>query len=254
MKGSVFMNTQDKIFANYNQRMGVDLLSASELEKANQLIRNVCIENYIPNCPPPCGQQTILEIGCGKGFLANVLHEFYPNGSILGVDLSPNDIIFAKEHFPEIEFRCENAFDILGENQYDLIIAKAIMEHIAKDRQEEFVCKLHKALKPGGVCIVHVPNMDWIFSNHERYMDFTHEIGYTRESLEDVFRLYFDDQLEIVPVSYIWPSKMSFYKKILFKYIRPIILYGCKLIFKFIGEGASDVWFYYRAIMAVARK
>ena len=42
-----------------------------------------------------------------------------------------------------------------------------------------------------GVAIIQVPNMDWILSNHERYMDFTHEIGYTRESLADIFRLYF---------------------------------------------------------------
>lgn len=248
------MNTQEKIFAHYDKRMGVNLLSASELERDNQFIRDVFIENYLPACPPSSRHLNALEVGCGKGFLANVLHDFYPNSNVLGVDLSPRDIEYAKEHFPGIEFRCENIFDVLGENQYDLIIAKAVMEHISKDKQEEFVSRLYKALKKGGVCIVHVPNMDWIFSNHERYMDFTHEIGYTRESLCDVFRLYFGNNLTVLPVSYIWPNKMPFVKKIIFKYIRPVILWGCKIIFKFIGEGASDVWFYHRAIMAVARK
>lgn len=203
---------------------------------------------------PPSGQQNILEIGCNKGFLTNALKEYYPQADICGVDLSPNDVAYAKQHFPGIDFSCENAFDMLKNKKFDLIVAKDVMEHISKDEQEKFVKLLYEALKDNGICIIQVPNMDWVFSNHERYMDFTHEIGYTRESFEDIFRLYFDSNVKVLPSSYVWPHKLKLSKRILFKYIRPIVLWGCKVIYKFIGEGASDVWFYHREIMAVARK
>ena len=47
---------------------------------------------------------------------------------------------------------------------------------------------------------------------------------------------------------------MTITKKILFKYIRPVVLWGIKVILKFIGEGADDTWFYHREIMAVCKK
>lgn len=248
------MNTQNKIFLNYDKRMNGSLYTSPDFEQKNEFFKNLFFENYMPFCPPPNGHIDVLEIGCNKGFMCNVLNDYYDKGNIIGVDLSPNDVEFAKKHFPGINFLCQNAFDILADNQFDLIIAKDIMEHIDKDKQENFVCRLHSALKINGVCIIQVPNMDWIFSNHERYMDFTHEIGYTRESIADIFRLYFNDSVEILPSSYIWPDKMKWSKQILFKYIRPMVLWMCKVIFKFIGEGASDVWFYHREIMVIARK
>ena len=203
---------------------------------------------------PLSGQQNILEIGCNKGFLTNALKEYYPQADICGVDLSPNDVAYAKQHFSGIDFSCENAFDVLKKKKFDLVVAKDVMEHISKDEQEKFVELLYEALKDNGICIIQVPNMDWVFSNHERYMDFTHEIGYTRESFKDIFRLYFGKYVDVKPSSYIWTDDMTITNKILFKYIRPVVLWGIKVILKFIGEGADDTWFYHREIMAVCKK
>ena len=248
------MDTQNKIFANYDKRMDADLASSVELKIKEQFLRNVFEYNFREECPPPNGQQEILEIGCNKGFLASALRDYYPEANIHGVDLSPNDIDYAKRAFPTIDFSCENAFDVLKPNSFDLIIAKDVMEHIAKNEQENFVENIYAALKQNGVCIIQVPNMDWLFSNHERYMDFTHEIGYTRESFKDIFRLYFGSNVKVKPSSYIWPDTMSLPKRILFKHIRPKILWGYKVFLKFMGEGAVDTWFHYREIMAVCKK
>jgi len=88
-------------------------------------------------------------------------------------------------------------------------------------------------------------------SNHERYMDFTHEIGYTRESLGDIFRMYFTN-VQVLPASYIFTDNIK--RKILFGLIRPIILKLIKLVLKIIGEGLDSVWFEHREIMVVVRK
>jgi hypothetical protein len=47
--------------------------------------------------------------------------------------------------------------------------------------------------RAGGIVVIDVPNMDWLFAFHERYMDFTHEVGFTKESLLQVMREVFDD-------------------------------------------------------------
>ncbi len=88
-------------------------------------------------------------------------------------------------------------------------------------------------------------------SNHERYMDFTHEMGYTRESLGDIFRLYFT-KVEVMPASYVFTNTLK--KKVIFGFGRSIILKIIRFILKFLGEGAADVWFEHREIMVILKK
>ena len=135
----------------------------------------------------------------------------------------------------------------------DVLICKDVMEHIDKDRQETFIRAVYDMLNDGGVALVQVPNMDWLFSNHERYMDFTHEIGYTRESFFDVFRIVFgSDNVQVLPASYIFQHTWK--QKIVFGIGRPMLLKLMRFGLKFLGEGAADVWFMHREILAVVRK
>lgn len=55
-----------------------------------------------------------------------------------------------------------------------------------------FLQSIHFGLKQGWGVIIDVPNMDWLFASHERYMDFTHELGFTVESLGQLGRIYFE--------------------------------------------------------------
>lgn len=81
-----------------------------------------------------------------------------------------------------------------------MIFSKAVFEHIRKERILELFEKCKYALTNGGILIVEVPNMDWIYASHERYMDFTHEVGFNKDSLGQIARsvfgnceLYFSD-------------------------------------------------------------
>ena len=46
-----------------------------------------------------------------------------------------------------------------------------------------------KALKPGGRAIMATPNMALVSGLVQRYTDFTHEVGFTERSLEQVLRV-----------------------------------------------------------------
>ena len=153
-----------------------------------------------------------------------------------------------------IQFSCIDFFEFAKTaGEYDVIICKDVMEHITKDRQWEFVQTIYDTLKDNGIALIQVPNMDWIFSNHERYMDFTHEIGYTRESFYDIFRVVFGKgNIEVLPASYIF--KTTFKQKVVYGLMRPVLLKIFRFIFKILGEGAHDVWFEHREILAIAKK
>lgn len=196
------MTTQEKILDQYKEIRG-DFLDAKDEILRQEFFDNLINYNYLKHIKQYMDYK-ILEIGCNKGYMLKSLQNLgFTN--LYGIDLSDSDLLIAKNRTGLDTLKQENVFDNLKYNKYDLILCKDVMEHIQKDRQEEFVSHIYNALSQGGVAIIQVPNMDWILSNHERYMDFTHEIGYTRESLADIFRLYFM-KVDIYPASYIFKN------------------------------------------------
>ena len=135
---------------------------------------------------------TILELGCNRGFLLKALHD-YGFTNLHGVDLSPEDLEFASGLGIGAVLQRADIFDYLAENPgtFDAIILKAVLEHIPKDSILRLLQLIRKSLAPAGRVLVDVPNMDWFFASHERHMDFTHEVGFTKESLGQVLRLEF---------------------------------------------------------------
>lgn len=249
------MSLQEEIFKTYSLRLEQ---TSEELKRQGEFVRELFQSRYYPHVRGYTNP-SVLEIGCNKGFMTRAVGAFFPTSDIVGIDMSPDDIRFAQNTCtpPEkgtLRFSCVDFFDFTKSTEkYDIIICKDVMEHIAKDRQWEFVQTLYDILNDNGTALIQVPNMDWIFSNHERYMDFTHEIGYTRESFYDVFRVVFGKgNIEVVPASYVFKSTLK--QKIVYGCLRPVLLKFLQFIFKVLGEGAHDVWFEHREILAVARK
>lgn len=148
----------------------------------------------------------ILEIGCNRGFL---LSSLYQDGftNIYGIDLSNDDLEIARKIVPQANLSCINAFEYLNKHNdfFDLIILKAVLEHIEKESILKLMNLINKSLKYNGLVIIDVPNMDWLFASHERYMDFTHEVGFTEQSLGQIMRNIFSD-VDIRAVDSIFPT------------------------------------------------
>jgi SAM-dependent methyltransferase len=191
----------------------------------------------------------ILEIGCGRGYLLAYLSQLdFEN--LAGIDLSSDDIEAARNLVPQADLQVEDAADYLKTRgqKFDVIIFKAVLEHIPKDEIFPFLSSVKSGLNPGGTVIIDVPNMDWIFAHHERYMDFTHEVGFTRESLGQVLRNRFDE-VEVHKGAFIQAGESR--KARLF---RPLAIALLNNLFVILGEGVSEIWWDCRSIIAVARK
>ncbi len=101
----------------------------------------------------------ILDFGCGVGVNTKMLTEF---GDVTCFDPSPEAIKFLKRKFNnDKKVLVEDNLDNCSE-QFDLIIAADVVEHIENDKEE--IIKLHKLLKSDGLFFATVPAYQFLFS------------------------------------------------------------------------------------------
>lgn len=101
---------------------------------------------------------SILDCGCGYGFLGLLLLPYVPKGSTYtGIDFAEELIqkgksLFAKQGI-EATFICKDVFLHFAENQYDFVLCQAVLRHL--DNPTAFIKKMITFAKPDGyvVCI-----------------------------------------------------------------------------------------------------
>jgi 2-polyprenyl-3-methyl-5-hydroxy-6-metoxy-1,4-benzoquinol methylase len=74
---------------------------------------------------------SVLEVGCGEGFISGYLSEQFPSITFTGVDLAEQDIARVKQLFPRIDARQGSAYDLsMLPGGYDLVICAEVLEHL----------------------------------------------------------------------------------------------------------------------------
>jgi len=192
----------------------------------------------------------VLEIACNKGYLLKALR-YHGLRHLHGVDLSTDAVAKAQALVPDATIVYSSAGSYLQEHpgEFDVIILKAMLEHTRKEETLLFLEQIKSALKIDGLVIIDVPNMDWLFASHERYMDFTHEAGFTKESLAQVMRNVFQN----VVVNKSSPVVERGIKTRVGALLRPVLISFVDVLLRIVGEGASDVWWHSRGIIGTGR-
>jgi len=190
---------------------------------------------------------SILEVGPGQGGLLAWLRALGFE-RIEGVDASPGDVQFANGHLGAGVVTLGNGreFLVARRGAYDVIAMKAVLEHVAKDDLFEMLSATSFALKPGGFAIIDVPNMDWLLATHERYMDLTHEVGFTPQSLASFLRLAFDE-ISVTGSQLANPTRSQ-------RLLRGPMVRLIRAGLYILGEGAQGALFSSRSLVAVATK
>jgi 2-polyprenyl-3-methyl-5-hydroxy-6-metoxy-1,4-benzoquinol methylase len=200
--------------------------------------------NYRDLLEPLARTARILDVGTGHGSVLAWLRTI-GFSDVHGVDTSPDDVAFANEHLGAAAVVLQDGRDYLRTRpgEYDLVIAKAMLEHIPRDELLPMTDAMAGALAPGGRLIIDVPNMDWILSGHERYMDLTHEGGFTRESLAVLLSLSFE-RVSVRGSRLAAPSR-----RLRIANRASVALF--RLLLRGLAEGGSDLLFASRSIIAV---
>ncbi|MBI4146037.1 class I SAM-dependent methyltransferase [Candidatus Woesearchaeota archaeon] len=101
-----------------------------------------------PNC-------LILDVGCGPGIDSNLLHK--RGYRVIGIDFSEDMIAFAKQHFPDIDFRIGDMRKLSFPNgHFDGIIAAYSLIHISKKDIPTVLKSFSRILKVGGIAYIAV--------------------------------------------------------------------------------------------------
>lgn len=143
---------------------------------------------------------SILDIGCGDGGFVYYLKNLgYENSS--GIDISPEQVEIARN----LGIKDVKCADILGflrdkKDTYDVIFARDVIEHFTKEDIIELLEVVFNSLKPCGVVIIQTPNGESPFGGRYRYGDFTHEIAFTRSSLNQVLMMAGFEKVDFYPV------------------------------------------------------
>lgn len=109
---------------------------------------------------PLPSEPTILDAGCGMGFLSFYLARRFPNGRILGIDISEDKIsrcsrIARALGLSNVEFRVQRLEEIQQESKFDLVCCADVLEHVPDD--ETVLSNFRRALNRDGHLIVSVP-------------------------------------------------------------------------------------------------
>jgi 2-polyprenyl-6-hydroxyphenyl methylase/3-demethylubiquinone-9 3-methyltransferase len=104
---------------------------------------------------------TILDIGCGAGFLSNALalEEF----KVTAVDLSQESLNIATNYdtTKTVRYVQADAFHLpFADNSFDVVTAMDFLEHI--EEPEKAIKELSRVLKTNGIFIYHTFNRNWV--------------------------------------------------------------------------------------------
>ncbi len=98
----------------------------------------------------------ILDIGCGMGEFLKVASDLGMDPLGMDIDKTTTDYIFNTYGYNTKTAWLEE--DTFEENTFDFIVLSHVVEHL--QNPVEFVKRIHKFLKPGGIFIMATPNVD----------------------------------------------------------------------------------------------
>lgn len=131
------------------------------------------IEKYYPNF------QSLLEIGCGTGYVLTGISKKFPRSTLYGSEIFIAGLGFSAARLPSAKFMQMDARSMPFENEFDVIGAFDVLEHIEED--EKVLSQMCAALKPEGLMLLTVPQHAWLWSPVDEYA--CHERRYAASDL-----------------------------------------------------------------------
>lgn len=123
---------------------------------------------------------SFLEIGCGTGYVLSGLEQAFPGLRLSGSEIFSNGLKYARGRVSRCDLLQMDARDIPFEEEFDVIGAFDVLEHIAED--EQVLSGMYRAVQPGGGIILTVPQHDFLWSQADEHA--CHERRYSAKDLK----------------------------------------------------------------------
>ncbi len=125
------------------------------------------------------GAGSLLEIGCGTGYVLKGVAAAHPAMRLAGAELHPEGLRFARDRIPSASFVQLDATRMPFVEEWDVVGAFDVLEHI--DADEAALAGMFTATRPGGGIMITVPQHPSLWSQADDYA--RHARRYTRAEL-----------------------------------------------------------------------
>jgi 2-polyprenyl-3-methyl-5-hydroxy-6-metoxy-1,4-benzoquinol methylase len=147
----------------------------------------------------------ILDVGCGMGpLLYYLVKRGYTN--VKGIDLDPRSVEVAQKlGLPAVE---ADALEFLSacREQYGLVLAFDILEHLSKSEALRLLEAAHRALMPGGSLIAKMPCAEAVVGGRHAFNDITHEWAITAGAMKLVMQMAGFSTVHLIDDAALWPA------------------------------------------------
>lgn len=132
------------------------------------------------------------DLGCGAGGMYDAVRGF---GQVVGIDVSPLAIRVCRSK--GYRWLAVGSLERLplGRESLDLAMVTDVLEHVEDD--DRVVRECQRVVKPGGILLVTVPALRWLYSEHDTALG-----HYRRYSHDDLRRLFSRGGFEIERITY----------------------------------------------------
>lgn len=170
----------------------------SELDKMYQLEdtywwfigRRRLVKALVQRFGPPDPQ--IVDVGCGTGGTLDALHD---SGVLTGADVSADALQLCRDRGHQRLTQCVAEALPFHDGAFDVAICCDVFEHL-KDDSEGFA-EVVRVLKPGGIMVISVPALQWLWSEHD--VALSHFRRYEKHQIRDLMKVH---GLEISKLTY----------------------------------------------------
>lgn len=153
-----------------------DLEAGNFWFKSRSKLINLMIKKYFLEA------KSMLEIGCGSGYVLCSIEKTYPGLSLSGSEIFTRGLSFAANRVRKAALFQMDARDIPFEDEFDVIGAFDVIEHIEEDQR--VLAEMHRAVRASGGIILTVPQHKWLWSYADEYTH--HKRRYTANGLRAI--------------------------------------------------------------------
>jgi SAM-dependent methyltransferase len=128
--------------------------------------------------------RSLLEVGCGTGFVLSGIARHFSGARLVGSEIFTAGLVHAAQRLPGVELIQMDARRLPYDAEFDVVAAFDVIEHIKED--ERVLANLYRATRPGGGCLITVPQHRWLWSAVDEAA--CHERRYTAEEVHRKIR------------------------------------------------------------------
>lgn len=111
--------------------------------------------------------RTLLEIGCGTGYVLSGIKRAFPDLELSGSEVFSAGLSFAAKRLPDGQLFQMDARQIPFREEFDVIGAFDVLEHIGED--EQVLSQMYQATRAGGGILITVPQHPFLWSRVDEY-------------------------------------------------------------------------------------